>query len=71
MSDQKVIPIKGGFQSLDALLATMAERYPAARTGIVIVFEPDGTVHTHFHCNIQELSTAGGRLLYLANKDGD
>ena len=51
------------------MMAEMREQHPGAQTGIVIVFDEDGGMHTQWHCNSQEMSFASVRMAKLANED--
>jgi hypothetical protein len=59
--------LPGSLPSVETMMAIVREQYPGASKGIVIVFDEDGGMHTHYRCNDQEMALAGSRLLYLAN----
>jgi hypothetical protein len=66
MATVTILP--GSSPSLEVLLAMVREQYPEAKEAIVIVFDAEGSMHTHYRCNEQEMALAGSRLLYLVNQ---
>ena len=61
--------LPGASPSLEFMMAEMREQHPGAQTGIVIVFDADGGMHTQWHCNSQEMALASVRMAKLANED--
>ena len=59
--------LPGASPSLEFMMAEMREQHPGAQTGIVIVFDAEGGMHTQWHCNGQEMAFAACRLFRLAN----
>lgn len=59
--------LPGSAPSLEVMMAVIREEYPGAKTGIVIVFDEDGGMHTHYRCNDREMALAGSRLLHLVH----
>lgn len=65
----KIEVLPGSVVDLDTLFAIVREQNPSARHGIIIVFDPDGGVHTHYRCNSQEMAYASVRLAHLSQED--
>ena len=57
--------------NISLLMHRVREQYPDAVTGIVIVFDKDGGMHTNYRANNQELALASVRLAALANQGDD
>jgi hypothetical protein len=51
------------------MLTNIMEQWPDPPSAIVIVFDKEGTMHTHIKASPQEIAIASARLLYLAHKD--
>ena len=61
-----VVALRGKDETLETLFSRICNEYPGVVTAIVVVFDRDGGMHTHYRCNDQELAMAASRLLFLA-----
>lgn len=61
--------IRGPFTSVATMMEKVLAEYPEATSGIIIVFESNGDMHTHFRCCAQEMALAGARMIHMAATD--
>lgn len=61
--------LPGSLPDVDTMSAKVREDYPAAKRGIIIVFDDDGVMHTHYSCSEQQMAMASVRLAYLSCRD--
>jgi hypothetical protein len=59
-----------GAKTFKDAIELAATRHPGALTGVIVLFDEQGAMHTYYSCNYQELSAASARLSWIANTEG-
>ena len=55
-------------ETVGVMVQQVMEKCPNAKSGIVMIFDDQGGLHTMMHCNAQEMALASVRLAKLANE---